>query len=86
MLGVVNPSYSQLITFDLDQGETQMPSFIAFQILVTIQNLVIHRCIIDEGESTCFMLNLFWNKFGSPTLQTSSTALRAYDVHVSQPQ
>ena len=41
-LGVVDPSDSRLITFDLDQGEPRMPSFVAFQISVTIQNLVIH--------------------------------------------
>ena len=42
-LGFVKPSYSRLITFDLDQGEPQMPSFVAFQVPVTVQSLVIHR-------------------------------------------
>ena len=51
-LDAVDPSKSKLITFDLDQGEPRMPSTIAFQILVSIWNLVVHRCIIDEGEST----------------------------------
>ena len=38
-LGVVDPSDCRLITFNLDQGEPQMPSYIAFQVLVSIQNL-----------------------------------------------
>ena len=42
VLGVIDPFDSMLITFDLDQGEPQMPSSITFQDLVTIQNLVIH--------------------------------------------
>ena len=56
-----------------------MPSTIAFQILISIQNLVLHRCIIDEGESTCVMSTFVWQKLGSPTLQSSTTALHAYD-------
>ena len=54
-LGVIDPSDSRLITFDLDQGEPRMPSFISFQVPFTIQNLVIHQCIIDEGASTYVM-------------------------------
>ena len=57
-LGVVDPSDSKLITFNTDNGEPQMPSTIAFQIVVSIQNLVLHRCIVDEGASTCIMSTL----------------------------
>ena len=35
-LGAVDPSDSKLITFDIENGEPQMPSTIAFQILVSI--------------------------------------------------
>ena len=59
-LGVVDPSDSKLITFDTKNGEPCMPSIIAFQIPVSIRNLVVHRCIVDEGESTCIMSTLFW--------------------------
>ena len=63
-----------------------MPSTIAFQILVSIQNLVVHRCIVDEGESTCVMSTLVWQKLGSPILQPSSTTLRDYDGHPTKSQ
>ena len=56
-----------------------MPSSVAFQVLVTIQNLIIHRCIIDEGASTYILSTFVWKKLGSPTLQPSSTSLHAYD-------
>ena len=74
-LGVVDPSDSKLITFDMDNGEPRIPSTITFQILVSIQNLVVHRCIVDEGTSTCVMSTLVWKKLGSPILQTSLTTL-----------
>ena len=59
-LGLVDPSASKLITFDMENGEPWMPSTIAFQILVSIQNLVVHWCIVDEGASTCIMSTLVW--------------------------
>ena len=63
-----------------------MPSTIAFQIPVSIQNLVVHRCIVDEGESTCIMSILVWHKLGLPILQPSSTTLQAYDGHPTKSQ
>ena len=85
-LWAVYPSDSNLITFDTENGEPCMPSTIAFQILVSIQNLVVHRCIVDEGESTCVMSTLVWKKIGSPILQPSSTTLRDYDGHPTKSQ
>ena len=41
-LGVVDPSDSKLITFDIENGELHMPLTIVFQIPVSIQNLVVH--------------------------------------------
>ena len=63
-LGAVDPSNSKLITFDTENGEPCMPSTITFQILVSIRNLVVHRCIVDEGASTCVMSTLVWKKLG----------------------
>ena len=47
LLGVVDPSDSRLITFDLDQGEPRISSTVAFQFLISIGKLVIQRHIID---------------------------------------
>ena len=58
-LGAVDPSESKLITFDTENGEPRMPSTIAFQILVSIWNLVVHWCIVDEGAFACIMSTLF---------------------------
>jgi hypothetical protein len=42
-------------------------------------NITIHRCIIDEGASTCIMSKSVWKKLGSPELIPSAITLRAYD-------
>ena len=67
-LGAVDPSDSKLVTFDTENGGPRMPSTIAFQIMVSIWNLVVHRCIVNEGASTCIMSTLVWQKLGSPIL------------------
>ena len=85
-LGAVDPSDSKLITFDMKNGEPHMPSAIAFQIPVSIQNLVVHRCIVDEEASTCIMSTLVWQKLGSPILQPSSTTLQDYDGNPTKSQ
>jgi len=54
-LGVVDPVDTRLITFDLDRREPRLPALVAFQIPVKIRNITVHRCIIDEGASTCIM-------------------------------
>ena len=85
-LGAVDPSNSKLITFDTENGESHMPSTIAFQILVSIRNLIVHQCIVDKGASTCIISTLVWKKLGSPILQPSSITLWAYDGHPTKAQ
>jgi hypothetical protein len=82
-LGEVNPTDTRLITFDLDCGEPHIPTLVAFQIPVNIQNITVHRCIIDEGASTCIMSKMVWKKHGSPELIPSTITLRAYDGQTS---
>jgi hypothetical protein len=85
-LGEVDPADTRLITFDLDCGEPRLPTLVAFQIPVKIQNITVHRCIIDEGASTCIMSKIVWKKLGSPELVPSTITLRAYDGRPSSPE
>jgi hypothetical protein len=78
-MGTVDPSDTRVITFDLDSCEPRLPAAVAIQIPVKIQNITVHRCIIDEGESTCIMSKTVWQKLGSPELLPSAITLRAYD-------
>jgi hypothetical protein len=85
-LGVVDLADTRLITFDLDSGEPCLPALVAFQIPVKIRNIIVHRCIIDEGASTCIMSKVVWQKLNSPELVPSSITLRAYDGRPSSPE
>jgi hypothetical protein len=85
-LGAVDPVDTRLITFDLDSRELHLPALVAFQIPVKIWNITVHRCIIDEGVSTCIMSKLVWKKLGSPKLVPSTITLRAYDGRPSSPK
>jgi hypothetical protein len=78
-LGAFDPADTHLITFDLDSGEPHLPTLIVFQIPVKIRNIIVHRCIIDEGASTCIMSKSIWQKLGSPKLIPSTITLRTYD-------
>jgi hypothetical protein len=78
-MGAVDLADTRLITFDLDNCEPRLPAAVAIQIPVKIRNITVHRCIIDEGASTCIMSKSVWKKLGSPELLPSAITLRAYD-------
>jgi hypothetical protein len=85
-LGAVDPVDTRLITFDLDSSEPRLPATVAIQVPVKIRNITVHRCIIDEGASTCIMSKIVWQKLGSPELTSSAITLRAYDGRPSSPE
>jgi hypothetical protein len=85
-MGAVDPADTRLITFDLDSCELRLPAAVAIQIPIKIQNITVHRCIIDEGASTCIMSKTVWQKLGSPELLPSAIKLRAYDGRPSSPE
>jgi hypothetical protein len=53
---------------------------------VKIQNIKVHRCIIDEGASTCIVSKTVWKKLGSSELVPSVITLRSYDGRPSSPK
>ena len=71
--------------FDLDKATPRLPSMVAFQIPVSVQNIIIHQCVIDEGASTCIMSKNVWQNLGAPELKPSIITLRAYDSHPLTP-
>jgi hypothetical protein len=85
-LGAVDPADTRLITFDLDSSEPRLPAAVVIQVPVKIRNIIVHRCIIDEGASTCIMSKIVWLKLGSLELTPSSITLRAYDGRPSSPE
>jgi hypothetical protein len=85
-MGAVDPADTRIITFDLDSCEPRLPAAVAIQIPIKIWNITVHRCIIDEGASTCIMSKTVWQKLGSPELLPSAITLRAYDGRPSSPE
>jgi hypothetical protein len=85
-MGSVDPADTRLITFDLDNCEPRLPAAVAIQIPVKIRNITVHRCIIDEGASTCIMSKSVWQKLGSPKLLPYAITLRAYDGRSASPE
>lgn len=82
--GVVDPKDDQMIVFHVDKLENPMlPSSVVFQILVSIRNATIQRCIIDKGASTCMMDANVWKKIGCSYLSASTNTLWAWDGHPS---
>lgn len=69
------------MVFDLDKSTPHLPSTINFQIPVSVEDITIHHCIVDEGASTCIMSNLVWKKLGSPELKPYDITIRVYDEH-----
>jgi hypothetical protein len=85
-MGAVDPTDTRLITFNLDNCEPRLPAAVAIHIPVKIRNITVHRCIIDEGASTCIMSKSVWQKLGSPELLPSAITLRAYDGRSAYPE
>ena len=55
-----------------------LPLSVAFQIVFTFKNMIIHRCIVDEGDYSCVMSSVVWKKLGSPELVPSPTTLQLH--------
>lgn len=84
-LGVVDPTNTHLITFDLDNMDPRLPSLVSFHIPFKIRNTTVHWCIIDKGASTCIMSKTRWQQISSPKLVPLVITLISYDGWPSQP-
>ena len=84
-IGGIDPTDSDLISFDLEGFTQRLPHQVAFLIQVIINSRTIHRTVIDEGASTYIMSIACWKAIGSPTLSQSPTTLEAFDGRESRP-
>lgn len=82
-IGVIEPSHSSLITFDLENHVPHLPHRIAFLVQVVIKGNKIHWMVIDEGASTHIMLVSCWKAISSPFLNQSPNTLESFDGRVS---
>ena len=83
-LGVVDPQDNQMIIFHVNMSDNPpLPSFVAFQIPVSIRNATVQRCIIYKGASTYEMADSVWKQFGSPNLSPPTITLHVLNGHPS---
>jgi hypothetical protein len=67
-IGIIYPTDTNLIIFDLEDHVSRLPPQSTFQIQVVVENNNICRTLIDEGDSTCIMSVTCWKSIVSPTL------------------
>ena len=84
-IGGIDPTDSNLLTFDLENFTPQLPHQIALVIQVGINGLNIHRAMVDEGASTSVMSFACWKAIGSPALSSFPNSLEAFDGRESKP-
>lgn len=78
-IGGIDPIGSNLVVFNHVVYKPQLPAQLAFLIQVNALNKLVHRTIIDEGESTYIMPMNCWKTLGSLPLSRSPTMLKAFD-------
>ena len=84
-IGGIDPANSSLLSFDLDNFVPRLPHQITLVIQVGINDLNIHRAIVDEGASTYVMSSAGWKAIGSPALTLSPNSLEAFYGRESKP-
>ena len=84
-IGGVDPSESNILTFDVDQSEPHLSHQLVFRIQVRVLGKNVFRTIVDEGASTCIMSISCWRSLGSTSLMTSFTILKAFCGHTFHP-
>lgn len=84
-IGGVDPTDSNLITFDLENHVPHLLHQLDFLIQVVIKGKTIHHSVIDEGASTCIMSLSCWKVIGCPPLNQSPNKLEAFNGRGSHP-
>jgi hypothetical protein len=78
-IGGINPIYTNLIIFYLEDNIPRLPHQLSFQIQVIVEKKKICRTIVDEGASTCIMSVTCWKSIVSPTLTESHNTLKYFN-------
>lgn len=75
----LDPIESNLIAFDTKHITPHLSHQLTFQIQVTIMEKLIHRIVVNEGETTSVMSISCWKALGSPPITPSPTILIYFD-------
>jgi hypothetical protein len=75
----IDPTYTNLIIFDLEYHIPRLPPQLTFQIQVVVTDKKICRIVIDESASMCVMSIACWKSIGSPPLTESHNTIKAFN-------
>jgi hypothetical protein len=84
-IGGIDPTYTNLIIFELEDHVPRLHPLLAFQIQVVVENKNICRTVICKGASTCIMSITCWKAIESPTLTKSHNTLKAFNGTIFKP-
>jgi hypothetical protein len=59
--------------------DPHLPSSTTFHIMVKFNSMGIHRCIVDQGESTSILSSSTWKSLGSPKLMSATSELLSFE-------
>ena len=69
LVSMVPPPSSLVTSFDWNrQARFHLPSYVPFQIIVQVCNMIVSGTIIDEGASMNIFSSTSWKALGSPPL------------------
>jgi hypothetical protein len=78
-IGEIDPTYTNLIIFDLKDHIPRLPHQLSFQKQVIVKNKNIFQTVINEGASTCVMFITCWKSITSPALTESHNTLKDFN-------
>ena len=78
-IGGIDPTYANIVVFNHMGYVLQLPVELEFSIQVNVLNHLVHRTIIDEGESMCIMSLNCWKSLGSLRLSQLPMTLKTFD-------
>lgn len=84
-IGVVDPSTSDIIMFNLEHFTSRLSHKLAFHVNTIVCGRTIHHTTIDKGASTFVMSLSHWRAISSPDLNQSPAILKAFDGHGFKP-
>ena len=69
LVSMVPPPSSLVTSFDWNRlARFRLPSYVPFEIIVKVCNMIVSSTIIDEGASVSIISSTAWKALGSPPL------------------
>ena len=86
LVSTVSPPSSLVTSFNWNRlVGCRLPSYVPFQIIVQVRNMIVSGTIIDEGASMSILSITTWEVIGSPLLVPITKNLLSFNTGTIQP-